>query len=107
MNIDDLTQRFRARWLGRSTDGDESPAEHNRSTLRAAGIQGRTGTTVFEDGMAQGPRRGTFFGAGHRPAILISNTPKRRRIDRQTARSRRTKQRMRAQEGGIELDSTA
>jgi hypothetical protein len=99
--IDELTQRLRARFLGRVDGHEEVEAQHNRRSLRAAGIQGRRGSITFKDGTVQGRRRGLFLGAGRRPAILVSHAPGWQdrlfaRLDRQTARSRRTVRRMRA-----------
>lgn len=102
MNIDGLTERLRARFLGRVTGHEEDKVTHNRASLRAAGLQGGNKTIGFKDGQLQGPPRGKFLGAGRRPGILISNAPGWQtrmfaRIDRQSARSRRTVRRMRAQ----------
>jgi hypothetical protein len=101
VNVDDLTQRMRARFLGRVDGHEEVEAQHNRRSLRASGIQGKRGSITFKDGTVQGRHRGSFLGAGGRPAILVSNAPGWQsrlfaRLDKQTARSRRTVRRMRA-----------
>lgn len=99
--IDRFTERFRARFVGKVDGHEEVEPTRNRRSLRDAGIQGRRGGIQFKDGQVLGQARGKFLGPGRRPSILVSNAPGWQmrmfdRIDRQSARSRRTIRRMRA-----------